>query len=124
MKSGRSLAICSLPLMLLPLSVWGCRATDESEPARAVPEPTVVVDGATTTVINTSEAFWEGTGELIEEASIGAATGNEAYLLGSVTSITASASRIYLVDFQTVSVRAYDLEGTHVLDIGSLGGGP
>jgi len=45
-------------------------------------------------VINSSEPAWAGAGELVEEASIGAETGNEAYLLGNVTSIAAGDTHI------------------------------
>jgi hypothetical protein len=113
-----------LSLTLIAIAAWGCGASDESEPGRAVGEPTVVVDGTKTTVVNTSEPLWARGGELVEEASIGAETGDEAYLLGSVTSIAAGDERIYLVDSQAVRVRVYDLNGTHVLDIGAQGGGP
>ena len=48
---------------------------------------------------------------LVEDASIGATAGDEAYLLGGVRSIAASADRIYVADFQTVNVRADDMDG-------------
>jgi len=129
MQTVRTLAIRLLTLALIVLAGVGCGAPDVSAPdagatARQVPEPTITLDGATTTVTNTAEAFWSGDGELIEEASIGAARGGEQYLLGGVTSIAAGGDRIYLVDFQAVKVRVYGWDGTHVLDIGSLGAGP
>lgn len=123
MDSTRSSAVLALPFLMF-VSLHGCGGEDAGSSAGAVPEPTVVVEGARTTVHNADEPSWSGPGELIEEASIGAATGNEAYLLGGVTSIAVGGGHIYLVDFQAVKVRAYDMNGAHVLDIGSLGGGP
>lgn len=90
----------------------------------AAPEPEIIVDGSTTTVVNADTSVWRGAGVMSEEASIGSDGGDQAYLLGSITSIAASDERIYLVDNQPVSVRAYDMDGTHLFDIGSQGQGP
>ena len=113
----------ALALSLSALT-FGCGPADTSDEAPVAPAPELIVDGATTTVVNGDIPVWRGPGVLIEEASIGSDVGDEAYLLGGVTSIAASADRIYLVDHQTVSVRAYDMAGTHLFDIGAEGQGP
>ena len=110
---------------VLALLASGC----EAPPEEAAPGPTVApaevsVEGATTTLVNRDIPLWDGARELVEEASIGSRSGDEAYLLGNVTSIAASDDTIYLSDFQTVSIRAYDMAGRHLFDVGSGGNGP
>ncbi len=106
-------------LVLLVSTLTGACGSRE-----AAPEPEIIVDGSTTTIVNVDVSVWKGAGALIEEASIGSDTGDEAYLLGAITSIAAGGERIYLVDQQAVSVRAYGMDGTHLFDIGSEGQGP
>lgn len=109
---------------LLALAASGCEAPQEAERSSTVAPPEVLVEGMTTTVVNRDIPLWEGARELVEEASIGSVSGDEVYLLGNITSITAADDTIYLSDFQTVSVRAYDMDGRHLFDIGSEGNGP
>ena len=108
----------------LALVVSGCEAPEKAATNPTVAPPEVSVEGATTTVVNRDMPLWDGTRELVEEASIGSRSGDEAYLLGNVTSIAASDDTIYLSDFQTVSIRAYDMAGRHLFDVGSGGNGP
>jgi len=118
----------SPPALLLAIFTLACGAPgpDDIVPpgGAAASAPEVIVDGSTTTVINGDTPAWQRTRELVEKASIGAADGDEAYLLGGVHSLSASAERIYLADFQTVNVRAYDMNGVHLFDIGAQGNGP
>jgi hypothetical protein len=69
-------------------------------------------------------SVWNGTGRLVEEASIGSEDGGDAYLLGRVGDITADADRLYVLDKAVPQVRVYDLEGRHLFDVGREGGGP
>ncbi|MGD8330502.1 MAG: 6-bladed beta-propeller [Acidobacteriota bacterium] len=114
-----ALAVCFL------VAAAACRGDDGAvDPPAVASRPEVTVDGNTTTVHNPATGMWNGPRALHEEASIGAAAGDEAYLLGGVSAVTATDDRIYVADFQTVNVRVYDRHGTHLLDIGGEGNGP
>jgi len=71
-----------------------------------------------------SGSRWGANATLIEELSIGEEIGREAYLFGSVTGAWATNDRIYLIDSQVPAVRAFDLDGQHLFDIGGPGQGP
>ncbi len=80
--------------------------------------------GNTVTVRTLEGSVWGGSASLIEEASIGAAEGEEQYLFGDVRGITASRDRIYVLDWQISMVRVYDHDGMFIRDIGRQGSGP
>ena len=67
---------------------------------------------------------WGGRATLVEELSIGEETGEEPYLFGSITAAWATDNRIYVVDAQVPAVRAFDLRGQHLFDLGGPGQGP
>ncbi len=80
--------------------------------------------GGVTTVRTLAGRVWRDTARLVEEASIGAVAGEEAYLLGHVVGLAADGRRIYVLDDQVPVVRVYDWEGRHLRDIGGEGEGP
>jgi hypothetical protein len=84
------------------------------------------MDAGMTTVRTISGSVWGGTARLIEEASIGT-DGNgsdDVYLLGFIEDITCDGERIYVLDANIPQVRAYDLDGRFLFDIGGPGNGP
>ena len=81
------------------------------------------VDGVET-VRTVSGSRWGGEGQLVEELSIGVDIGDEPYLFGAITAAWATEDRIYIVDSQVPAVRAFDLEGNYLFDIGNQGQGP
>ncbi len=81
-------------------------------------------DGLITTVRTLSGSVWKGPARLVEEASIGTADGPEEHLIGQVEALTAGNDRIYLIDRVGPIIRAYDLEGNYLTDIGRAGQGP
>jgi hypothetical protein len=85
---------------------------------------TITSDGNVTTVVNESGSVWGGAATLVEEASIGVDAGADPYMFGTVTGIWATAEEIYVVDYAVGVVRVYDLQGTHLRDIGRKGQGP
>lgn len=85
---------------------------------------TIVAEGDVTTVVNEAGSVWGGTATLIEEASIGVDAGADEYMLGEVWGVFATDDYIYVVDRQVPAIRAYDLEGNHVRDLGREGQGP
>ena len=76
------------------------------------------------TVRTVSGSLWGGNATLVEELSIGEEIGREAYLFGSVTGAWATDERIYVIDAQVPAVRAFDLHGQHLFDVGGPGQGP
>ena len=85
---------------------------------------TITTAGNVTTVVNESGSVWGGTAILVEEASIGVESGEDAYMFGSLAGVAASDDRIYVLDRQVPALRMYDLDGGHLGDIGSIGSGP
>ena len=85
---------------------------------------TITSEGDVTTVVNESGSVWGGEVELEETLSIGAEVGDESYLLGQVGAVGATTERIYVLDRQLSVVRAYNMNGTHLFDIGREGQGP
>ena len=81
------------------------------------------VDGIET-VRTVSGSRWGGDGRLVEELSIGEEIGDDAYLFGQITAAWATEDRIYVVDSQVPTVRAFDHDGNYLFDIGSPGQGP
>jgi len=111
-------------LLLVSAAACGGGTPGNEESAPSVAEPEVTVVGDVTTVHNRDTPTWSEPRALREEASIGAAAGDEAYLLGGVSALAVAPERIWVADFQTVSVRAYDRDGAHLFDVGREGNGP
>ena len=85
---------------------------------------TISTEGDVTTVVNEAGSVWGGTARLVEEASIGVESGDEPYLFGQITSVTAAADRIVVADAQVPAVRVYDFLGNYLHDLGRAGDGP
>ncbi len=113
---------CALAAALL-LAAFACaEAPDTSSGGTWV--GTITTEGNVTTVVNESGSVWGGTAMLVEEASIGVEAGADAYMLGRIPGLAASADRIYLIDSQVPALRVYDWNGGHVGDFGREGEGP
>ena len=117
-------AAAAVAFFLAGAVAGGCAEPGSNEEDAPAPASVAVQDGATTTIMNQDRPLWRGQLELVELASIGTAEGSEEYLLGAITSIAASEDTIYIADIQAAKVRAYDLDGVHVRDIGGRGPGP
>ncbi len=113
-----------LAVSAILLAVVACGPQESATDTDGTWVGTITTEGDVTTVVNESGSVWGGTARLVEEASIGTAEGSEEYLLGAITSIAASEDSIYFADIQAVKVRAYDLDGVHLRDIGGRGPGP
>lgn len=114
---------CILPALAgLAMLIAGCSPRPGSDAGRWVGERTV--EGSTTRVRTISGSMWGGTATLVEEASIGTVEGEDEYILGNVSGIVVGDQRIFVLDTQVPTVRVYDLDGQHLMDIGREGGGP
>jgi len=117
----RSRVVCAVLLS----SIAACSgAGDAGAPAGREWSGTVTTEGNVTTVVNESGSVWGGDIALVEEASIGVDAGEDAYMLGSVAAVWATDDLIYVVDRQVPAVRAYDLDGRYLRDVGGEGSGP
>jgi len=85
---------------------------------------TITTEGNVTTVVNESGSAWGGTATLVEEASIGVLDGDDPYVFSQVKAVAASDDRIFVIDSLDRIVRAYDMSGVHLFDIGRPGDGP
>ena len=85
---------------------------------------TITTEGNVTTVVNQSGSVWGGTATLVEEASIGVESGEDAYMFGRVAGIAVHRDRLYVLDSQVPTIRVYDLEGNYLLSMGREGQGP
>ncbi len=85
---------------------------------------TITTEGNVTTVVNESGSVWGGTARLVEEASIGVETGDDAYMFGQVRAVSGTDDHIYVVDGQVKLVRRYDADGVFIDNIGGIGQGP
>jgi len=85
---------------------------------------TITTEGNVTTVINESGSLWGGDGRLVEEASIGVETGEDAYMFGNIESVAIAGEHIFVLDRSVPVLRVYDLAGNHLLDVGRAGQGP
>jgi hypothetical protein len=106
--------------MLLALSACAGRAGERS--GDWISE--TFTEGPITTVRTIGGSVWDGSAQLIEEASIGEADGEEAYLLGDIGSLAAHRERIFALDRQIPAVRVYDFNGEWIRNIGREGSGP
>ena len=101
----------------------GC-SSETAAPSDGAWVGTITTEGNVTTVINESGSVWGGTATLVEEASIGVESGPDEYMFGFVSAVHATDDRILLIDQQVRVVRAYDLSGAFIGDIGRFGQGP
>ena len=111
------------------LAIAGCGGAGASGAGRATssPDEYVVersVENGIETVRTVSGSRWGGRATLVEELSIGEEIGQDAYLFGSISAAWATEDRIYVVDAQVPAVRAFDLKGEYLFDIGNPGQGP
>jgi hypothetical protein len=115
-----ALAIILLPIALLPIAC----SYESPEADSTAWQGTITTEDGVTTVVNESGSVWGGTARLIEEASIGVAEGEAAYMLGGVGGIAAFGPHIFVLDMQVPIIRVYGESGVHVRDIGARGQGP
>ena len=111
------------------LAIAGCGGAGASGAGTATssPDEYVVersVENDIETVRTISGSRWGGRATLVEELSIGDESGQDAYLFGSISAAWATEDRIYVVDAQVPTVRAFDLEGEYLFDLGNPGQGP
>lgn len=108
------------------LVIAGCG--DAGDGATAPPSDGYVVERSVNDGVETvkivSGSRWGGNATLVEELSVGEEIADDPYLFGSITAAWATDDRIYVIDAQVPAVRAYDLEGTHLFDVGGAGQGP
>jgi hypothetical protein len=109
-------------LVSVLLLLGACSSRSGPDPGQWRCERTI--EGNITTVRTLSGSVWQGTARLVEEAVIGVEEGPDEYLLGKVEALTVGNDRIYLIDRVGPIIRAYDLEGNHLADIGRAGQGP
>ena len=106
------------------LSLTACASQEDAANAEGTWVGTITTEGNVTTVVNESGSVWGGTARLVEEASIGVESGADEYMFGRISSLTADDERIYVLEQSPPVVRVYDLDGTHVMNIGTRGQGP
>ena len=86
---------------------------------------TITTEGNVTTVVNESGSVWGGTATLVEEASIGVASGADEYMFGYVYSVYANNDRIVVLDDTAGIVRMYSRrDGAYLFTVGGRGQGP
>ena len=107
-------------LLILP-AVVGCGRAG----ARPAVEMRVDTVGDTIVVRTLAGSEWGPDVRLVEEVSIGALEGEDAYMLGDVRGLAVGGGGvIYALDQQVPVLRAYGPDGWHLRDIGRDGGGP
>ena len=121
--------LVALPVLIGVLAITGCGDVGKSggDEAAAASNEYVVersFENGIEAMRTVSGSRWGGNATLVEELSIGEEIGPEAYLFGSVTGAWATDDRIYLIDAQVPAVRAFDLHGRHLFDLGGPGQGP
>jgi hypothetical protein len=109
---------------VVTLSLTACGAHEGPAGSDVTWVGTITTEGNVTTVVNESGSVWGGDAELVEEASIGVELGDDAYMLGYVSSVLVTDDRIFVGDRQVPVVRVYDLEGRYLRDLGAQGQGP
>ena len=116
----RSFAISTV---LLSALLTSC-TTEAVNPLGEEWRGTITTEGNVTTVVNESGSVWGGTATLVEESSIGVASGPEEYMLAQISALYATDREIYVLDSGTSKVRIYDLAGNHLRSFGREGQGP
>ena len=81
--------------------------------------------GDTVVVRTVSGSVWGADARMVQELSIGAIEGEDAYMLGDVKGLAVTrAGEILALDTQVPVLREYGPDGRHIRDIGRDGGGP
>lgn len=81
--------------------------------------------GDTVIVRTLAGSEWGGAARAVQEVSIGAIEGEDAYMLGNVKGLAVTpAGEILALDTQVPVLREYGPGGLHIRDIGRDGGGP
>jgi hypothetical protein len=84
-----------------------------------------VTIGDTIVVRTVAGSVWEAPATLVQEVSIGALTGSDEYLLGSIGALAVDASgNVYVFDQQVPALRKYGSDGHYLATFGRKGGGP
>jgi len=109
---------------LLALSLTTCASQEDAAGDDGTWVGTITTEGGVTRVVNESGSVWGGTALLVEELSIGVASGADEYMFGSIDAIYADDERIYVADSQVPMVRVYDHDGAFITNIGRRGEGP
>lgn len=74
---------------------------------------------------NLSGSVWEAPRRLVEQIAIGESESEDAvYMFGHVAGLWVAHGRVYVLDPTVPAVRAYDLDGSYLYDIGGGGQGP
>ncbi len=94
---------------------------DAGSPARW--KGSEATEGNVTTVRTDSGSVWSRA-ELVETTSIGTLEGDDPYVFSQIRSVAATDDRIYVLDTLRMTVRVFDADGAHVMDIGREGDGP
>ena len=84
---------------------------------------TETVDGVTT-VRTLSGSAWGGDARLEEDLSIGVVEGPEALTFASISGIWPLSDKVLVADSRLPAVRAFDLDGNYLFDVGRPGQGP
>jgi len=80
-------------------------------------------EGGVTHARIVSGSLWDDA-RLVEELAVGVEAGDDPYLFGEISAAWMTDDAIYVVDAQVPAVRAYDLQGNHLHDVGRPGQGP
>jgi hypothetical protein len=92
-------------LAVSTISTAACSAGSSTADDAGTWVGTITTEGNVTTVVNESGSVWGGDAELVEEASIGVELGDDAYMLGYVSSLLVTDDRIFVGDMQVPVVR-------------------
>jgi len=116
------------PLTLLAatalLAGLACSAADRGGREASAWRAERSTEGEVTTVRTLSGSSWGGAAQLVEEASIGVAIGEDPYMFGRVADLAAGDGVVYALDSDVPVLRAYDPDGNHLRDVGAAGQGP
>ena len=118
-------ALCAFSLTIALLST-GCGSTD-SDSVDAWSGTIDTLASGEIVVRNTGGPVWspEETWQVVEEVRIGRDTGDDALLLGSISSFDVDAQGwIYALDAQTQAIHVFDTDGILVQTVGGEGTGP
>ncbi len=117
--------LCTFALTITLLST-GCRSTD-SDSGEIWSGTIDTLASGEIIVRNTGEAVWspEEAWQVVEEVRIGSDTGDDALLLGRISSFDVDAQGwIYALDGQTQAIHVFNSDGILVHTVGGEGTGP
>jgi len=81
-------------------------------------------NGDLTTVVTTAGSSWGVEASIREELSIGVEEGDDPYMFAFISSVWPGDDLIIVADYRLPAVRAFDLEGNFLFDVGRPGQGP